>query len=138
LPGLIRGTANALALANRLPAVLKGEDKPKDAAEGLAFAQLCYDRSRYAAAARLWDNVLAADPKLADDRQTHPRYNAACAAALVAAGKGKDEPPLDDAAKAKLRVQARDWLKAELVAWTKVLETGPAQAKAAVVPTLQH
>jgi len=137
LPGLIRETENAIALANRLPALLKGDDKPKDAAEGLAFAQLCYDQSRYAAAARLWESALAANPKLADDRQTGHRYNAACAAALAAAGKGKDEPAIDDA-KAKLRVQARDGLKAELVAWTKVLETGPAQTKAAVVHTLQH
>ena len=43
------------------------------------------------------------------------RYNAACAAALAASGQGKDDPPPDDAAKAKLRQQARDWLKAELV-----------------------
>jgi len=138
LPGLIRETENSLNLANRLPSILKGEDKPKDAAEGLAFAPLCYDQSRYAAATRLWINALAADPKLADDRQTQPRYNAACAAALAAAGKGKDEPALDAVAGGEFRAQARDWLKAELAAWTKVLETGPAQAKSAVAPTLQH
>ena len=137
LPGLIRETENARALADRLPAVLKGEDKPKDAAEGLAFAQMCYDQFHHTAAARLWAEALAADPRVADDRQTQPRYNAACAAALAAAGKGKDEPPPDDAM-VKLRVQARDWLRAELAAWTKLLETGPAQAKAAVAPTLQH
>jgi len=138
LPGLIRETENALALANRLPAVLKGVDKPKDAAEGLAFAQLCYDQSRYAASTQLWDKVLATNPKLAEDRQTQLRYNAACAAALAAAAKGKDEPPLDDDAKTKLRAQARNWLNAELVAWAEVLETGPDNAKAAVAPTIQH
>ncbi len=138
LPELIRGTEIALALASRLPAVLKGEDNPKDAAEGTAFAQLCYDQSRYAAAARLWDKALAADPKLAEDRQTQVRYNAACAAALAAAARGKNEPALDDDAKAKLRVQAHDWLKAELAAWTKFLETGQARAKAAVVANLEH
>ncbi|MGO9467671.1 MAG: protein kinase domain-containing protein [Isosphaeraceae bacterium] len=138
LPGLIRETENAIALANRLPAVLKGEDKPRDPAEGLAFAQLCYDQSHYAAAARLWDEALATDPRLAADRQTRQRYNAACSAALAAAGKGKDEPPLHDDAKAKLRVLACGWLKAELAAWTKVLETGAENAKAAVVSTLRH
>src|SRR5262249_44361460 len=35
-------------------------------------------------------------------------------------GKGKNHPPLDDAAKAKLRRQALGWLKAELAAWSKV------------------
>jgi len=138
VPRLIRETDNDIALASRLSGVLKGDKKPKDAAEWLAFAQLCYDQSRYAAAARLWAEALAADPKLADDRETQPRYSAAGAAALAAAGKGKDEPPPDDDAKAKLLVQARDWLKAELVAWTNALETGPAQAKAAVVPALQN
>ena len=32
-------------------------------------------------------DALAADPKLADDRQAQHRYNAACAAALAAAEK---------------------------------------------------
>src|SRR5262249_22904106 len=46
------------------------------------------------------------------------RYAAARAAALTAAGKGKNPPPLDDAAKAKFRRQALDWLKAEPEAWS--------------------
>ena len=58
LPVLIRDTENYLALADRLPAVLKGEAKPKDAAEGLSFAQWCYAQSRYVAAARLCDTAL--------------------------------------------------------------------------------
>src|SRR5262249_15815187 len=41
-------------------------------------------------------------------------------AALTAAGKGKKHPPLDNTAKAKLRRQALDWLKAELASWSKV------------------
>ena len=35
-------------------------------------------------------------------------------AVLIAARQGKDEPPIDDALKAKLRSQAFEWLKAEL------------------------
>ena len=54
------------------------------------------------------------DPRLGDDHQSQHRYHAARAAALAAAGEGRDEPPLDDAEKAKLRRQALDWLKAEL------------------------
>ncbi len=45
-------------------------------------------------------------------RRSNLRYKAACAAALA----GAEHEPLDDAAKAKLRGQAPDWLKAEL-AW---------------------
>ena len=118
--------------------MLRGEDQPKDNAERLTFAQMAYDRKHFAAAARLWAEALASDPKLGDDRQAGHRYNAACAAALAAAGQGKDEPPPDDAAKAKLRRQALDWLKAELTAWTKLLESGPPQARPTVVQTLQH
>src|SRR5262249_4708688 len=128
LPRLIRETEGAVALAKRLPDVLNGTDKPKNAAEGLAFAGMCYYKTHYAAATRLYGGALGADPKLAEDRQKQARYNAACAAALAAAGKGKDETAPDDNAKARLRGQSRSWLKAELVAWNKVLETGPTQA----------
>jgi len=47
---------------------LKGDERPKDNAERLALAQMCYDTKRHAAAARFW-RALEADPKLGDDRQ---------------------------------------------------------------------
>jgi eukaryotic-like serine/threonine-protein kinase len=84
---------------------------------------------------RLWAEALASDPKLGDDRQAQHRYNAARATALAGAGQGKDEPPLDDATKSKLRRQALDWLKAELAAWGKLLESGQ---PGIIVQTLSH
>ena len=42
------------ALAERLPAILKGEDRPKDHAERLDLAQMCMDKKLYAAALRFW------------------------------------------------------------------------------------
>jgi WD40 repeat protein/serine/threonine protein kinase len=113
-------------------------DKPADNAERLTFAQIAYDWKRFAVATRFWAEALESDPKLGDDRQAQHRYNAARAAALAAAGQGKDEPPLDDAAKAKLRGQALDWLKAELTVWGKLLESGPHQARPTIVQTLSH
>ena len=77
------------ALADRLPAVLAGTARPADAAERLAFAQMAYDAKRHAAAARLWSEALAADPKLGDDREAQHRYNAACAAALAGCRPGE-------------------------------------------------
>ena len=127
-----------IALSGRLPAILRGEDKPAGNPERLAFAQLCYDQGLYTAAARLWGEALAGDPKLGDDRQAGHQYNAACAAALAAAGKDKNEPLPDDVAKAKLRQQALDWLKAELATWTNLLESAPPQARQAIVQTLDH
>ncbi len=92
--------------------------KPANNAERLDFAQVAYAVKRFAVAAGLWAEALETDPNLGDDRKTLDRYNAARAAALAAAGHGEDEP-LDDAAKAKLRGQALDWLKAEFTAWGK-------------------
>jgi eukaryotic-like serine/threonine-protein kinase len=125
------------ALDARLAAVRKGE-APKDNAERLALAQRAFDTGRFAFAVTLLAEALETDPRVADNRQAAHRYNAACAAALAASGAGKDEPPVDDTAKAKLREQALDWLKAELAVWARLLESAPPQAKASIAQTLEH
>jgi serine/threonine-protein kinase len=125
------------ALDARLAAILKGE-APHDNPERLALARRAYDTARHAAAVRLWAEALERDPKLADDRRAQHRYNAACAAALAASGKDKDDPAPDEAAKAKLRNQARDWLDAELAVWSKLLETANPKQRAAIAQTLKH
>jgi len=127
-----------LAFSRRLPALLRGDDQPKDNAERLAFARIASNQRQFAAAARLFAEALESDSKLGDDRRTGYRYEAACAASLAAAGLGKDEPPAGDAAKAKLRRQALDWLKAELAVWTKLLGSGPPEARPFIVQTLNH
>ena len=121
----------------RLASVLKGV-APKNEAERLQLAYRANEKRLYAASARLFEEALANNPKLIDDRQAQHRYNAARAASLAASGQGKDLPPLDDAAKAKLRKQAREWLEVELAAWAKVLGPGTPEMKANIVPTLQH
>ncbi len=108
------------------------------AADRIAIIDHVYDQQQFAFATRLWAEALASDLKLRDDRQTQPRYKAARAAALAASGQGKDEPPLDDAAKAKLRGQALAWLKAELTAWTEFLDSDPPLAGPAIVQALSH
>ncbi len=126
------------ALARRLPALLAGEGRPKDADDRLAIGQMCYDTRRFAAAARLWAEALAADPRFGDDRQAGHRYNAACAAALAGCGQGADDPRPDGAARARLRGQALGWLEAERAAWAKVLDSGDARARPLVRETLEH
>src|SRR5262249_30063659 len=125
------------ALDARLAAVRAGA-APGDNAERLALAQRAYDTRRYATAAGLWAAALDSDSKLAEDRQAQHRYNAACAAALAATGRGQDEPAPDAATKTGLRQQALGWLKGELAAWESQQEKGPAQARAIVAQTLQH
>jgi hypothetical protein len=119
----------AALLKERLAALLAGKDEPGINTERLAVAHIAYCGQHYADATRLWARALASDPKLGDDRVAQHRYHAACAAALAAAGQGKDLPLLDAAAQAKLRGQTLDWLRAELTAWGKE-QPRPAIAKA--------
>ena len=53
-------------------------------------------------------------------------------------GPKQGRPALDEAAKARWRQQAIDWLKADLAFWSKTVENGPPQAKAVIAQTLQH
>ncbi|MDE2509276.1 MAG: hypothetical protein KGM43_18905, partial [Planctomycetota bacterium] len=57
---------------------------------------------------------------------------------LAGCGKGADDPTPDDASKVKLRRQALDWLNAELAAWSKILESGPPQARPIAAWSLKH
>jgi tetratricopeptide (TPR) repeat protein len=117
------------ALRPRLPALLRGDDRPRDNQERLDIAWLCMVRQLYAASTRLHAEALEADPTLADslaarqDRWRWYVYRGARAAALAGCGQGEDAPP-DDAARARLRAQALGWLKSELVAWSKLLDSG--------------
>jgi tetratricopeptide (TPR) repeat protein len=136
-PGSPRAqAAQRFLMAKRLPVLLSGEARPADNAERLAFARIAHEQKHYPFAARLWAEALAGNPQLGDGRRTQHRYHAACSAALAAAGQGKGEAPL--AAKAKLRGQALEWLKADLTAWADLLASGAPQARAAVVKALRH
>jgi tetratricopeptide (TPR) repeat protein len=122
----------------RLAEVIKRNQLPKDEADRLRLGQRAYDKRLYAAAARLWGEALAANPKLGESRQMWHRYNAACAAALAGSGQGRDEPKLDEAAKAKLGAQALVWLKAELTAWDRVAKTAEPGIAELVAKSLAH
>ncbi len=109
------------ALLQRLPGVLDGKDRPANARERLAFADLCRlpFQQRYAAATRLCAEAFAQRPKLAENLKADHRYDAACTAALAGCGQGKDAAGLDETGKARLRRQALDWLKADLALYTR-------------------
>jgi serine/threonine-protein kinase len=131
----VRQGERAVQLAARLPAVMRGDDRPHDEAERVEFAQMAYERGRFVLSAGLWAEALAANPALGAPRLLH-RYNAACIAALAAAGRARDESPPDDAARARLRAQALGWLQADLAAWVKHSEMGNNQARAEAAATL--
>ena len=75
---------------------------------------------------------------LGNDLAAQHQYNAACAAWLAGWGRPKDDPPLDEAAKAKYRKQALEWLKAEHAVWSKLLESDAAKASRVVAEVLAH
>jgi serine/threonine-protein kinase len=127
-----------LALEKQLPAILEGKAKPADARQHLAFAHLCALKKRHVAAARLYAGAFTAEPKWADDLRSSHRYNAACAAALACAGKGEEGANLDDKERVHLRRQALTWLRADLAAWCKVVDTGRSQALPVVQQALHH
>jgi WD40 repeat protein len=112
----------AKVIRDRPPVLLQAGDDTASNIERLLVARIARDRERFALATRLWARALESDPALGDNRLTRPRYNAARAAAQAAAGRGSD-PPLDDGAKAKLRGQALDWLKAEWTVWRALLDS---------------
>ena len=136
--GRVGGRAERMvALEGRLAAVHRGDDKPKDAAESLGFADLAYNARRFGPSARWYAEAFQAVPKLAEDMNMLNRYCAASAAALASAGKAGDAQPQIESAKVVGRMQAVDWLKADLAYWTKQAETGTQEAKGLVSQTLQ-
>jgi Flp pilus assembly protein TadD len=135
----VRQCERLLAAEGRLPAILRGEAQPADAAERLALAQLCQQHKQlYAASARFYAEAFVEQPRLGDDLQAGHRYNAACAAALAGGGQGRDADRLDDQGRARLRRQARDWLRADLAAWTDAVDKAPPQGRPVVRDTLRH
>jgi tetratricopeptide (TPR) repeat protein len=112
-----------LALEGRLPALLQGKERPA-VEELLELARLCRDYGRPHAAADLYAAAFAARPALADDLGSGNRYNAACAAARAAAGKGSAQGPLSEAQRADQRHRALAWLRADLTLGTRLLDEG--------------
>jgi serine/threonine-protein kinase len=133
----IREGEQLVALAPRLPAVLKGDDRPADSAERLLLGEMAYATKHYAASAHLYAEALEGDPTLAEAPKSGHRFNAACAAALASAGKGENELPPDEAERARLRRLARNWLRAALVLRRAQLDTGSDAVRCEVCLDLQ-
>ncbi len=92
----VREAERLVELENRLPALRKGEYQPRDNTERLELAKVCGLKKLHLTAVRLYADAFAAQPALADDLKQAHRYNAACAAALAAAGQGEEASGLDD------------------------------------------
>jgi tetratricopeptide (TPR) repeat protein/serine/threonine protein kinase len=123
----------------KLPAILKGETKPANTDECVELALVCVLYKKLnRAGAQLFAQAFAEQPQLADDLGTQHRYNAACAAALAGCGQGRDADPSDANERARLRRQALDWLRADLVAWGRLLEKEPDKTAPVLSKTMQY
>jgi serine/threonine protein kinase/Flp pilus assembly protein TadD len=135
----LRDAEGLADLDARLPALLKGDQQPKDAAERLALAQFCQQpKQLFAAAARWYGEAFAREPQWANDLNAQHRYNAACAAALAGCGRGEDAAKLGDQERARLRGQALAWLRADLSLLAKRVAGRLPEGRAAAQKALRH
>ena len=134
----VRQCERLVELEGKLPGILEGKTAPANPGERIVWAGVCYLKRVYGAAARFYADAFTADPKLADDLKAGHRYNAACCAALAAAGQGADAGKLDDQEQSRLRHQALAWLRADLDLWSVRLAGGKSEDRQVVRATLQH
>jgi eukaryotic-like serine/threonine-protein kinase len=123
---LLAQADRAAAARDKFADFENGRYTPATTGERLGMAAWCQTIKRNHTATRLYADTFAADPKLAADLEAGQRYNAACAAAMAAAGQH------EDAEKTRLRKQPLDWLRADLALWTKQLESGQPADRAEV------
>jgi serine/threonine-protein kinase len=120
------------ALERRLPAVIRGKDRPIDGTERLTMADMAARKQLHAAAVRLYEEAFAAQPALADDLRAGHRLAAARCAAQSGTGAGKDDPPPDAETRARLRALALDWLRADLTATDNSLDAANEQTRSGI------
>ena len=119
---VLRREAESMMLPN-LRAFLEGKYRPRSSEEWTCFLGACQFERRYRAAAGIYSEILASEPRLAGDLNSKTRYLAACAAASAGAGRGLDAGTLDESERFRRRKQARDWLRADLGLARKLAET---------------
>jgi serine/threonine protein kinase/Flp pilus assembly protein TadD len=108
----MRHCEHLLMLANRLPAIRSGKEKPAGAAEARELGWICLVTGDYALGVRLYAAAFAAAPDPTNHIHLGHRYGAACCAVLAAAAL-----KADDRERPRLRRQALDWLRADLAFW---------------------
>jgi serine/threonine-protein kinase len=127
-----------IELGPRLAAVHEGAVRVAGPTEQLALAERCVECQRFTLdAARLFADAFAADPALAEDRTHGHRYHAACCAARLGTGRGKDAAALSEQERARWRKQALTWLRAELAAWSEPRKRLPIADRMAVQMALK-
>jgi tetratricopeptide (TPR) repeat protein len=134
----VRECERLIELEGRLPDLLAGNMTPAGPAERIELAGLCSIKRLYRTVVRFYDEAFAAEPALAENLGAQHRYNAACAAALAARGRGDDAGKLTDEEAARFRRQALRWLQADRASWVKQSARDKGADRAMVQATLRH
>jgi serine/threonine-protein kinase len=121
----LRREAEGIVLPD-LRRFLAGEHRPGDNDERLSYLGACQFADRPLAAAGLYADAFATDPRLAADFRAGRRAAAAVAAARAGCGRGADSVGLSAVGRAEWRARAREWLRADLAAWERALKADPA------------
>jgi serine/threonine-protein kinase len=118
-----------LDMERRLPAILENRDITRSVQEHIDLLRMLYYKGHYVLCYRFSAKLFAEAPEIASWKAVHnslpdqrhdPRYIAACAAVLSAAGLDRTEIDLDDYDRARRRQQALEWLRASLAEWKVV------------------
>jgi eukaryotic-like serine/threonine-protein kinase len=128
MESLLADSERLAALESRLPALLNGEDRPKDLTEHVRFASLCFRTRKPLAAARLYREILIAHPGL-----NGLFDSAAYAAAMAGCGRGREAAGLDETERARWRQQALSWIRAALEMRRRNFKVHPAKTRRAVL-----
>jgi serine/threonine-protein kinase len=124
-----------LELDQRLPDILAGKVKLPIPTEAVEFADFCQQpfQKRYAAAVKFYKDAFAGDPTLG----VTYRYDAACAAVLLAAGHDSNTLPSSKEA-AGFRELARQWLLTDLAVIRQDLQSSLSTARKKALSRLGH
>jgi serine/threonine-protein kinase len=136
----VKEAESLVELDRKVAAVVEGKEKLANDAQRLACARFCQQpyKKLHAMSVRLYAEAFAQDAKLADDVPSGNRYNAACSAALAGCGQGKDAGQLDEKERARLRKQAAVWLRADLVYWTRQVQSAKPRDRELAQKMLRH
>jgi serine/threonine-protein kinase len=118
----VREAERLSALADRLPAALRGDELPDPETE-IQLARIAAARRLHVGSARLSRDAFRRRGELADDLASGARFAAARSAALAGAGRGDDAPPPDEKDRVRWRQQAIAWLRADLDLTARLLKT---------------
>lgn len=140
---ILRREAEAMILPN-LQSFLQAKYQPCDCDERAAFVGTCQFQGLHGTATRLYAEAFAAEPRLTEDliaqcvqratRRSDPpsnlddlssecRYPIIRSAAMAGCGLGKDSAMLSETERMHCRKQARDWLRADLTVWVRMLDS---------------